>query len=123
MQKRTLIVVLAIAALASLLLIGCSGAQGERGGGNQGGMGGNGGGEETVVEKNQQFTPSDVQVSVGDVVVFDNQGEDPHEVDIDGKRLGIQDPGDKVEWTAQEAGTYPYMCTIHPNMTGTVTVK
>jgi plastocyanin len=44
-------------------------------------------------------------------------------VRIDGKELGEQAQGASVTWKAEKAGTYPYTCTIHPSMSGTIVVK
>lgn len=31
--------------------------------------------------------------------------------------------GESVTWTAAEAGTYDYICTVHPEMRGRIEVK
>jgi plastocyanin len=77
----------------------------------------------TVLEKGFAFEPATLEVKVGDIVTFKNEDSAPHNVSIDGKQLGNQDQGASVTWTAQQAGTFPYTCTIHPAMTGEVVVK
>jgi plastocyanin len=77
----------------------------------------------TVVEKSFAFEPATIDVKVGDTVTFKNEDSAPHNVSIDGKELGNQDPGASVTWTAEKAGTFPYTCTIHPSMNGTIVVK
>jgi len=77
----------------------------------------------TVVERNFAFEPSSLEVKVGDTVTFVNEDSAPHVVSIDGKDLGNQNQGDSVSWTAEKAGEFPYVCTIHPSMTGTIVVK
>jgi plastocyanin len=77
----------------------------------------------TVVEKGFAFEPATLDVKVGDTVTFKNEDSAPHNVSIDGKELGSQDPGASVTWTAEKAGTFPYTCTIHPSMNGTIVVK
>jgi plastocyanin len=77
----------------------------------------------TVIEKGFAFEPATLEVKVGDTVTFKNEDSAPHNVSIDGKELGSQDPGASVTWTAEKAGTFPYTCTIHPSMNGTIVVK
>jgi plastocyanin len=36
---------------------------------------------------------------------------------------GVMPPGMVVENTFEEASEYPYFCTLHPNMVGTVIVR
>ncbi len=47
----------------------------------------------TVVEKGFAFDPATLDVKVGDTVTFKNEDSAPHNVKIDGKELGAQDPG------------------------------
>jgi plastocyanin len=77
----------------------------------------------TVIEKGFAFDPATLEVKVGDVVTFKNEDSAPHNVKIDGAELGTQNQGASVTWTAAKAGSFPYSCTIHPAMTGEVTVK
>ncbi len=77
----------------------------------------------TIAEKGFAFSPADSTVNVGDVVTFVNQDSAPHNVSIDGAELGMQNQGESVTWTATKAGSFPFSCTIHPTMTGTITVK
>jgi plastocyanin len=115
-----LLIVLVIA------LAGCSGSGSSSGGGTAtppaasttGGTA-----STTVVEKNFAFEPASLEVKVGDTVTFKNEDSAPHNVKIDGKDLGNQDPGASVTWTASTAGSFPYTCTIHPSMAGEIVVK
>jgi plastocyanin len=77
----------------------------------------------TVVEKGFAFSPASLEVKVGDTVTFKNDDSAPHNVSIDGKELGMQDPGASVTWIAEKAGSFPYTCTIHPSMNGEIVVK
>jgi plastocyanin len=118
-------------ALVVLSLAGCGGgaSSGSSGGGyatppagtSSGGTSSASG--TTVVEKNFAFAPATLDVKVGDTVTFKNEDSAPHNVKIDGKELGNQDPGASVTWTADKAGSFPYSCTIHPSMTGEIVVK
>ena len=71
-----------------------------------------------------QFAPSAVTVNVGDSVTWNNAGPTPHSATAsDGSfDTGIMDEGGSGSHTFSEAGTFSYICTPHPNMTGTVTV-
>jgi plastocyanin len=76
---------------------------------------------------NFAFSPSTITVAVGQSVtwVFD-QPDAPHNVhstagptQIDS---GTPQGKGKFIYTFQTAGTYKYMCQVHPNMRGTVVV-
>ena len=77
----------------------------------------------TVAEANFAFDPTSVTVKVGDTVTFTNKDSAAHDVKIDGQDLGNQPAGATVTWKATKAGTFPFVCTIHPSMTGQVTVQ
>jgi plastocyanin len=72
-----------------------------------------------------QFSPSATSAHVGDIVEWKNTGSVGHTVTFDSQSslndsaLNAQGQW-QVKFTA--AGTYQYHCTIHPGMTGTVTV-
>ncbi|MGF6823925.1 plastocyanin [Microbacterium sp. ZKA21] len=72
-----------------------------------------------------QFVPGEVEVSVGDTVrwVFDDGGMFHHVEATDGS-FDSEIVGEGMfSVTFSEAGTHPYACSIHPYMTGTVTVS
>ena len=69
------------------------------------------------------FQPATLTVKVGQTVTWTNQDEEPHTVmgqDLKSPVLGNQGSTFKHKFTA--AGTYTYVCSIHPFMHGTVTV-
>jgi LPXTG-motif cell wall-anchored protein len=70
------------------------------------------------------FQPGSVTVNVGDTVTWTNNGPTPHSATAnDGSfDTGIMDAGQSGSHTFDAAGTFSYICTPHPNMTGTVTV-
>jgi LPXTG-motif cell wall-anchored protein len=76
----------------------------------------------TIVDFN--FAPGSVTVNVGDTVTWTNDGPTPHSATAnDGSfDTGIMDAGQSGSHTFNAAGTFSYICTPHPNMTGTVTV-
>jgi mono/diheme cytochrome c family protein/plastocyanin len=88
----------------------------------------------TITASGIQFTTKDVTAPVGKpfVLSFDNQDASvPHDVQIkkpDGTVVFTTDvfPGVATkEFTvpALTAGPYPFVCTVHPNMTGTITAQ
>jgi plastocyanin len=122
MRVRTGIVLVVLAVVA-LALLGCGSGGSSGSSGSSGSTGGSTTGGTTVVEKNIAFDPSTLAVKAGDTVTFKNDDSVPHNVKIDGRELGTQQPGESKTWTASKAGSYPYSCVIHPSMTGEITVE
>jgi plastocyanin len=102
---------------------------------NTGGGGGGaaaGGGAKTakVSLKNIAFNPKDVSVAKGGTITWTNNESVPHDVTKDSgpgpdfsSGKGNLQQGDTYKQTFNTPGTINYVCTIHPNMTGTITVK
>jgi plastocyanin len=125
---------LLIACLALVLIgAGCGGDDDDDGGGGGAtteapaadGGSSSGGGAEVSME-NIKFNPSDVTVKPGETVTWVNDDSVGHDVTGDSFKSG--DPGalqngDTFEHTFDSAGTFDYVCTVHPGMKGTVTVK
>jgi plastocyanin len=96
------------------------------GGNDDGGGGGGGGGGTQVSQEGIAFNPAEVTVSAGDAVIWTNNDEVPHDVTADGFSSGDPGgmvPGNTFEHTFEEAGTFDYVCTVHPGMEGTVVVE
>jgi plastocyanin len=74
--------------------------------------------------KSFAFAPASVSVKVGTTVTWTNKDEEPHTVAADGGsfRSSPLTPGKTYRYTFTKAGRYPYSCTIHPFMRGTVVV-
>jgi plastocyanin len=72
-----------------------------------------------------QFAPTSVTIDVGDTVTWTNDGPTPHSATADdgGFDTGIFDAGQSRSETFDQAGTFAYFCTPHPNMRGTITVR
>ena len=95
------------------------------------GGGGGGGGAEAVSLENITFNPAELSVSKGTTVTWTNDesvGHDVTKTGGPGPDFSSGDPGgmgqdDTFEQTFDTAGTIEYVCTVHPNMTGTITVK
>jgi plastocyanin len=71
------------------------------------------------------FTPSTVTVTVGDTVTWTNSGAIVHTATATGGSWDTGDiaPGASAAITFSTAGTFAYICTPHPTMTGTVVVQ
>lgn len=79
-----------------------------------------------VSMKDIKFNPQDVTVKVGQTITWKNNDPVAHTVtaksgaDFDS---GTVNPGGTYTFTAKKAGKIDYVCTIHPNQTGTITVS
>ncbi len=70
------------------------------------------------------FSPASVTVAVGDTVTWHNTGQAPHNATADDGSFKTPDltNGQSASHRFTSAGTFSYICTIHPNMHGTVRV-
>jgi plastocyanin len=79
-----------------------------------------------VSMKDIKFNPGEVTVKPGETVTWTNDDSVGHDVTADGFKSG--DPGgmqqgDTFEHKFDKAGTFDYVCTVHPGMKGTVLVQ
>ena len=74
---------------------------------------------------NFSFGPQTVTVPVGATVIWINHDDIPYTVvSTDGVfKSKVRDTDEKFSYTFAKAGTYPYFCSVHPKMTGTVVVQ
>jgi plastocyanin len=74
---------------------------------------------------NFSFGPTALTVPVGTTVTWTNRDDIPHTVvSTDGVfKSKALDTDDKFSFVFTKVGTYPYFCSIHPKMTGTVVVQ
>jgi plastocyanin len=81
-------------------------------------------GENQVVIKTFKYGPKDITVPVGTTVTWLNKDNEVHTVvSKDGKfRSSALDTDDSFTFTFTDPGTYSFFCSLHPQMTGTVTV-
>jgi plastocyanin len=70
-----------------------------------------------------EFAPASITVEVGDTVTWTNDGPTAHSATGDSFDTGIFNEGQSRSETFNEAGTFSYICTPHPQMKGTVTVQ
>jgi plastocyanin len=106
---------LPLAVLAALVAAGCGGA-----------------GEaaepvattEVEMVKSYRFEPKVIEIDAGETVTWTNDDDFTHTVQVEGQQDHEVGPGDSVEITFDEPGTYDYVCTLHSqDMDGTVIVK
>ncbi|HKR87081.1 MAG TPA: cupredoxin family copper-binding protein [Phenylobacterium sp.] len=78
-----------------------------------------------VTIKDFDFQPMAVSVPVGGSVTWKNLDGEPHTVtSTDGSfRSAALDEDDTYTFKFSKPGVYSYICTIHPKMRATITVK
>ncbi len=83
------------------------------------------GGVAQVIMTNRAYDPQEITVKVGDTVTWVNQDAPKHDVVADNGEFksSLFDKGQSFSFTFTAPGTYPYHCSIHPGMTGTVIVQ
>jgi len=77
----------------------------------------------TVVIEALAYAPETLTVKRGDTIVWVNKDPFPHTVTAKGA-FDSHDiaAGKSWKYTARKAGEYAYICTLHPNMKGTLKV-
>ncbi len=75
--------------------------------------------------ENFAFAPATLTVSAGAQVTWINKDDIPHNIVEKGRAFKSKalDTGEKFSYTFDKPGTYEYLCSIHPTMTGKVIVK
>jgi plastocyanin len=78
-----------------------------------------------VTIDNFSFAPRTLTVPVGATVTWTNKDDIPHTVVSTKKKFASPalDTDQQFSFHFTAAGTYPYFCSVHPMMTGTVVVK
>ncbi len=71
------------------------------------------------------FTPKEITVAPGTIIVWTNHDEIPHTVTSNDKTFTSKalDTDDRYEYTFTAEGDFSYYCTVHPFMTGVVHVR
>jgi plastocyanin len=85
---------------------------------------GNAGGPQ-VLMKDIKFNPDTLKVKAGETVTWTNDDSVGHDVTADGFNSGGAgniEPGKTFTHKFAKAGTYKYVCSVHPGMKGTVKV-
>jgi plastocyanin len=87
-----------------------------------------------ITAQNIQFEPTAVTVAADEpfAIVFDNRDEGiPHDLEVSDANGNVIVKSEivngptrlVVQVPALGAGTYPFVCVVHPNMTGTITAE
>ena len=78
----------------------------------------------TVVLKSFAFAPATLQVPIGATVRWLNRDEEPHNVsNLEGRfHSSAMDTNEAFSYTFTAPGSYHYICTIHHQMSGVITV-
>ncbi len=79
-----------------------------------------------VAMKDFEFAPEDVEVEAGQTITWVNEDTAQHDAvaaEGDGPRSQLFNQGESYSWTAEKAGRIEYVCTVHPGMDGTITVR
>jgi amicyanin len=110
--------ILAVVAL-TVLVSGCTQSnESPNTGGNQA--------ENSVNIRNFAFSPSQINIKVGDTITWTNSDTAPHTVtsdsgsELDSPTISV---GQTYSHTFANTGTFDYYCTIHPSMKGKVVVE
>ncbi|HYQ92320.1 MAG TPA: cupredoxin family copper-binding protein [Candidatus Competibacteraceae bacterium] len=80
--------------------------------------------EPSIVIQNYIFSPEKLTVVAGTKVTWVNHDQVPHTVVEKDQQFhsSALDTDDRYSLTFTTPGVYPYFCTLHPTMTGTITV-
>jgi plastocyanin len=73
-----------------------------------------------------KFSPETIEIKTGQTVEWTNDDLTPHTVTSQGPgdlNSGSIDAGAAWRHTFTQAGSFPYYCTFHPDMKGTILVK
>lgn len=108
--------------LAAMLTAACSSGGDTEG--SASGASGTGGGSGAVTVDDFSFTPESTEVAAGDEVEWVvAEGSSAHTVKFEDEESDELAAGQSYSRTFDEAGEYTYICGIHPQMTGAVSVK
>lgn len=72
-----------------------------------------------------RFIPPEVTVTVGQTVTWTNTDPFPHNVSSNAGTFSSKnlEAGGVWKFTPRRAGSFPYVCTLHPGIKGTLVVK
>ena len=124
---------LTVCCAVALPVAGCGGGDDDNGGGGGGGTTTteqstaptSTGGGASVTMKDIQFNPTQVKIKTGQTVTWTNDDSVGHDVTADSFKSGSAggiNGGQSFQHTFKKAGTFSYVCTVHPGMKGTVVV-
>ena len=81
----------------------------------------------TVTMQGYAYSQASLSVDPGDTVTWVNKDQAPHDVVVTSGPQTFRSPllnqGESWSFTFRSAGTYSYICSVHPDMRASVTVK
>lgn len=79
----------------------------------------------TVEINGFEFKPQDLTVAAGSTVMWTNKDDTAHSIVARGGAFSSKglDTGDGYAFTFSNPGDYPYFCSLHPHMIGTIHVR
>ena len=79
----------------------------------------------TVVMEGVGFVPRALTVKPGDTVIWINKDPFPHTAAAEDRSFDSREiaPGKSWKFVAKKRGKLPYVCALHPTMTGTLVVE
>jgi plastocyanin len=124
MSRRTLVRLRGIALIVAACSSGGSPASGGPSAAGSACSEATGSGAVSVGVKDFAFEPAVITAKVGDVIAFTNDGFEPHNATLVAGGCGTKtlETGEVDGLRFTVAGTYPFHCTVHTQMTGTITV-
>ena len=86
------------------------------------GCGGEDSPPDAIEVRDFDFEPVRFEARAGERVTWRNTGEQIHNVKGRGFFSRAMDAGESYSFTFERAGSYEYVCTLHPQMRGTIVV-
>jgi len=79
----------------------------------------------TVTIHGMQFVPANLEVNLGDTVIWQNQDLVPHTATSARKSFdsGAIEPGRSWKYVVKKKGSYSYICVYHPTMKADLVVQ
>jgi plastocyanin len=79
----------------------------------------------TIAIEAMQFSPPAAEVAMGDTVIWINKDPFPHTATAQDRSFDSHNIAANGRWKfkVKKKGVFPYVCTLHPTMKGTLTVK
>ena len=125
MRYQRFVILLALVGALGTACGGDGGGGGTAGDGGGGDGGGGGTATDTVTIFDNGYEPVDPLVTSGDTLTLVNDGEAAHTFTLEDGSIDEQvEPGGEGSVAVSlDPGTYPFDCTFHPEMSGTLTVE
>ncbi len=79
----------------------------------------------TIVIEGMKFSPSTLDVKLGDAVVWQNKDFFPHDVTAENNSFRSKTIPSQGSWkfVAKKRGQFSYLCSLHPMMKAVLVVK